>query len=71
MLYASHFLPISRETYTKILTESAADGDVLLGNEVTEGYVRVVAGEGAVGAGGVAVLRVVSKFFLDCGMERG
>jgi uncharacterized membrane-anchored protein len=43
------------------LTKSAADGDVLCVNEVSEGRVRVVAGERAVGAGGVAVLVIVRR----------
>jgi hypothetical protein len=43
------------------LTKSAADGDVLCVNEVSEGRVRVVAGERAVGAGGVAVLMIVRR----------
>ena len=45
------------------MTESAVDGDVLRCDEVAEGCVRVVAGEGAVGAGGVAVLMVVRTYF--------
>jgi hypothetical protein len=50
------FFRFRERTYTKILTKSAVDGDVLRCDEVAERRVRVVAGEGAVGAGGVAVL---------------
>jgi len=41
------------------LAESAVDGDVLLSNEVAEGYVWIVARERAVRAGGVTVLLTV------------
>jgi hypothetical protein len=60
MLCTWVFLPDSWGTYTKILTKSAVDGDVLLSNEVTEGHVWVVTSERAVRAGGVAVLLIVS-----------
>jgi hypothetical protein len=45
MLCTWVFLPDSWGTYTKILTKSAVDGDVLLSNEVTEGHVWVVTSE--------------------------
>jgi hypothetical protein len=59
-----HLFEIRDLTYTEILTKSAADGDVLCVDEVAERCVRVVAGEGAVGAGGVAVLLTVRMGFL-------
>jgi hypothetical protein len=57
-----HRFWIRSSTYTKVLSESAVDGDVLCGNEITERRVRVVAGERAVGAGCVAMLVVVRTY---------